>query len=516
LPTYSADSLPPVANESGLYLPEPPSDAERDSYFARKSGALMFFATLSFIGVAFSMIRLVQAESVFAFCLIYFVAYALSSVLAIVGYVFTHDVSKQDHRRRVAEWSPAATPSVDVWLPVCGEPLPVLLNTWRHAQKLEWPGELRFYIADDAANPALADFARQLGFEYGTRAEPGWMKKAGNLRFLQQSSGGDFCLVLDADFAVRPDLLLELMPYFDDRECGIVQSPQFFRTTSTQNWLENGASAVQEMFYRLIQTSRDQREAAICVGTNALYRRAALDSIGGATLVEHSEDVHTGFDMRAKGWKLRYVPVNLAAGRCPADERSFLRQQYRWCSGSMSLLASKKFWRTPMRAISRTCYAAGFSYYIATAISAVVFPILPLMLIFGFPQLVQLDNYLLLLPALFYAFALYPLWHHSRFGLAAWTVRLIYSWAHLFAIFDRVRGRSLGWHATGSATRGGGDRTRLLNVAMIGGTGLPAAVALLGAIARATERPLAFIPMILLSGFSLVAVARAYVPSRTR
>ena len=58
--------------------------------------------------------------------------------------------------------------------------------------------------------------------------------------------------------------------------------------------------------------------AAICVGSNAVYRRAALDSNGGTTLIEHSEDVHTGFDLRRNGWPLRYIPVNLATGLCPA------------------------------------------------------------------------------------------------------------------------------------------------------------------------------------------------------
>ena len=108
-----------------------------------------------------------------------------------------------------------------------------------------------------------------------------------------------------------------------------------------------------------MQVSRDAHGASICVGTAPVYRRQALNANGGTTAIEHSEDVHTGFDLRARGWNLRYIPVPLAAGVCPDDPESFLTQQYRWCAGSMSLLTSRKFWATRMPWKARTCYLPG-------------------------------------------------------------------------------------------------------------------------------------------------------------
>jgi hypothetical protein len=71
------------------------------------------------------------------------------------------------------------------------------------------------------------------------------------------------------------------------------------------------------LFYRLVQVSRDQHDGAICVGSCAMHRRAVLMSNGGTTLIEHSEDVHTEFDLRRAGWGLRYIPVPLATGPVP-------------------------------------------------------------------------------------------------------------------------------------------------------------------------------------------------------
>ena len=91
-------------------------------------------------------------------------------------------------------------------------------------------------------------------------------------------------------------------------DTGIVQTPQFFRVDDDQTWVERGAGAVQELFYRSIQTARADKGGAICVGSCAIYRRAALADNPGMTLAEHSEDVRTGFDLNRLGWKLRYLP----------------------------------------------------------------------------------------------------------------------------------------------------------------------------------------------------------------
>lgn len=92
--------------------------------------------------------------------------------------------------------------------------------------------------------PPLADIRRD------NRPE---LKKAGNLRHAFAQTVGEITAVFDADFCPRPDFLRETLPYFLDRSIGIVQTPQFFRRTEEQTWVEQGAGASQEAFYRMIQ-----------------------------------------------------------------------------------------------------------------------------------------------------------------------------------------------------------------------------------------------------------------------
>jgi cellulose synthase (UDP-forming) len=368
----------------------------------------------------------------------------------------------REHRRIVAGWHPERYPSVDIFLPVCGEPRQVLRNTWTYVARLSqsYPGPVTTYVLDDSASPELKQMARQFGFAYAVRPNRGWLKKSGNLLFGYQVSEGEYILLLDADFAPRHDLLDETLPYMDALpRVGIVQTPQFFHVSEHQTWIERGAGAVQELFYRSIQTARARKGGATCVGSCAVYRRAALDSNGGMSLSEHSEDLRTGFDLSRLGWHLCYLPVALSTGTCPDNVLAFLNQQYRWCSGTITLLSEKLFWRTKLRLYTRLCYISGFVYYLYTAAFTFVIPALSIAILIFMPNVLQLRNIIFILPIIVYGSLIYPMWHRLPYRLEAWSVRVVSGWAHLFAFWDLARGKRRGWQPSGSGvTRQDGRR----------------------------------------------------------
>ncbi|MFF8843838.1 glycosyltransferase family 2 protein [Streptomyces sp. NPDC015127] len=436
-------------------LPQPPDDQEKYSYVRRRLGVLTVASLISMACFVFGQFRLIQSSpwlSALLPCLVFTVLYYLASLRVNA---FTANFDLEAHRRLVADWHPRTYPTVGIFLPVCGEPIDVLENTWTHVRRLadRYPGGAAVYVLDDSADPRFAVMAAEFGFVYGSRPNRGWYKKAGNLHYGLGISDEEYILVLDADFAPRADLLGELLPYMErDPKTGIVQSPQYFRVLDRQTWVERGAGSVQELFYRAIQVSRQQRDGAICVGSCAVYRRAALDANGGTTLIEHSEDVHTGFDLRRLGWDLRYVPIPLATGNCPDNVSAFYHQQYRWCAGSMSLLGSRKFWDTRLRQATRLCYLSGFFYYLHTALAVFTAPLVPIVLLVAMPEKIKAEYMLLVLPSVVYATLVLPWWHKCPYRLDAWAVRVMYGWAHVFAICDMVRGRHLSWKPTGSAT----------------------------------------------------------------
>lgn len=435
-------------------LPAPPTDDEKYWYLGRQY-RWIFPAQLVAFGLVCVSLTIFSLSSpwLYAFLVplaLYIVTNAIGTATSMRRGRFT----RATHEAKVHGWLPDVIPSVDVFLPSAGEPLRILENTFRHVSKLQWPGTLTVLVLDDSARPDVQELARDYGFEYLSRPDAGHLKKAGNLKYGLEHSSGDLIAIFDADFVPRPDYLFELVPYFDDQKTAIVQSPQFFDAANKMHWLQRSAASTQELFYRWIQPSRDRDDAAICVGTCAIYRREALAQVGGFAQIGHSEDVHTGVNLMKAGYHLRYVPVNVSKGLCPDTVASFLNQQYRWCSGSMSLLVDPMFRKNPfITQRQQMSFWAGFLYYITTAVNAVLAPLPVIIMLWFLPEWIRPANSAWLIGVAVLWFAVLPSVHKSRWRLDTLRVQHLYSFAHLVAITDQLRGKTKGWVATGAAPK---------------------------------------------------------------
>lgn len=501
------------ARDGETPLPTPPNEHQKYGYVDRRMGLLVAISIVGFTCVMLSTFRL-ATNNIWLIPILILLAYSVVYfVISQIIYFSSRDFDVRAHRDMVRHWKPDAYPSVDVLLPTCNEALDVLANTWCGILEIKshYPGEVNVYCLDDAQSSDVRRMAQQFGFHYHSRPNRGWFKKAGNLRYGFERSDGDVIAIFDADFRPRGDFLRELLPYFDaDPTIGIVQTPQYFEVLPQQNWIERGAGAVQELFYRAVQMSRQACGGAICVGSNAVYRRAALDDTGGTALIEHSEDVHTGFNLGMNGWRLQYVPLVLAKGLCPSELDAFFKQQYRWCMGSMSLLTSRKFWTSKLTLRSRLCYLSGFMYYIHTAIYAVFTPIIPLIMLFAIPDQILLANYLLIFPSIIYMHVIFPLWHRERYGIEAASIRTVYGWAHLIAIFDKLSASAMEWQPTGAVSKERNRRYEVFRSGVLLFNLVPAVFWIGGAISHITvaDEPLHFVPILLLGIYYLFVILK--------
>jgi cellulose synthase (UDP-forming) len=446
-PPASAASLPVTATSS-LVLPTPPDDKEKYAYINRN---LPYLATTLVVSASCLIISQIRFEihvpapwPFLAFTATYVIYQLISLPVNFTGRGF--DLTA--HQARIRAWCPIRYPSVDIYLPICGEPIEVLRNTWSAVAQLiaNYPGLAQAYVLDDGPSDQARSVSESFGFCYVRRPDQRVYKKSGNLRHAFARTNGEYLVILDADFAPRCDFLAETLPYMDNPAIAIVQTPQFFRESVAQTWIENSAGAIQEIFYRSIQVARDRFDAAICVGTSAVYRRAALEPQGGPTLMPYAEDVHTGLDVRRAGWSMVYLPIVLSTGICPDNLDAFVRQQYRWCTGNAGVVFSRRMWSVPMTLPARLTYVSGFFYYAYTGLLTFFGPIIPIVMLAFFPGQVRLRNFVILLPAMFAGFVLYPLWHRAKYGPSVWPLGIARGWAHVFSIWDSARGKTMGWH----------------------------------------------------------------------
>jgi cellulose synthase/poly-beta-1,6-N-acetylglucosamine synthase-like glycosyltransferase len=433
-----------------LVLPEPPDDNEKYAYVQRN---LPYLTTVLVIGATCLIVSQLRFElqdlvllPFLAFTGTYIVYQMISLPVNFAGRGF--DLAA--HQARIRAWHPLAYPGVDIFLPICGEPIELLRNTWAAVADLiaGYEGQAQAYVLDDGPSDEARSVSESFGFCYIRRPDRPAYKKAGNLRYAFARTSAEFLVILDADFAPRRDFLAETLPYMDDPAIAIVQTPQYFRSSAAQTWVERAAGPIQEVFYRTVQVARDRFDAAICCGTSAVYRRSALEPQGGPTLIPYAEDVHTGLDVRRVGWSMAYLPINLSTGICPDNLDAFVRQQYRWCSGNVGIVFSRRLWSIPMRIPARLAYISGFFYYAYTALLTFFGPIIPLIMLAFLPGQIRLRNFVILIPAMFTGFLLYPLWHRSGYGPWVWPLGVARGWAHVFALWDGIRGKSMGWQPT--------------------------------------------------------------------
>ncbi|MFG3253371.1 glycosyltransferase family 2 protein [Streptomyces sp. NPDC048172] len=450
-------------------LPLPPDDRELYWYFGPQRRWVLLCSSLVSVVTGASMCAFaLRTPALWAFLAVLglnLVALVLTSVNTLRQRRF----SRRSHEVLLRAWRPGDAPRVDLYLPTCGEPLDVLANAYRAVAAVRWPGGLDVWVLDDAARDEVAALAGEHGFRYVVRPDRGHLKKAGNLNHALTLSTGELVAVLDADFTPRPDFLHHLVPYLADPTVGIVQSPQCFDTDPSMGWIQRAAGAAQEWFFRWIQPARDAADAAICCGSNAVYRRSALDAAGGFARLDHSEDMYTGLELHRLGHRTLYVPVLVAKGTSPETAHAFANQQYRWAMGNLRLLVTRDLGRLGRTGASwrlRLCYYEGIAGYLAGLVNTVTALLPPLVMMFGYPEQVRPWHVLPLLAPLWLWHVLLPRVSRTRWRFEVVRANLLVSAAAGAALLDTLRGRGAGWvptgAASGSARGGGGAGTRIV------------------------------------------------------
>lgn len=350
--------------------------------------------------------------------------------------------------------------SIDVFITVYGEPLETIERTARAAVKMR--GAHTTWILDDGRSDEVRDMAAEVGARYVRRLSSNGAK-AGNVNHALSISNGDFYVILDADFVPQPDFLYETVPFFVDPAVAFVQTPQAYGNLHTL--ISRGAAYMQQIFYRFVQPGRNSFNAAFSVGTNVIFRRTAIDDIGGMHTDSKSEDVWTSYELHQAGWKSVYIPVTLAIGDAPETIEDYSKQQLRWATGGFEILLKAN----PLNPRRRLTPDQRVQYFV-TATHYLV-GIVPLLLLLVPPMEIFFDLRPVNLTVTWTTWLLFYLGFYGLQIMLAFTTMGSFRWETLmlasvsFPIYLRalgnvILGRDQAWHVTG----GKRDRSSPFNV----------------------------------------------------
>lgn len=343
--------------------------------------------------------------------------------------------------------------AVDVFITVYGEDVEIVRRTVRAAVAMR--GRHLTWVLDDGRSDEVRELAEQEGARYIRRLSSNGAK-AGNINHALTLAGGDYFAVFDADFVPRPEFLYETVPFFSDENVAFVQTPQTYGNLRTS--IARGAGYMQSVFYRLVQPGRNTFNAAFCVGTNVIFRREAIDEVGGIYTDSKSEDVWTSLMLHEHGWRSVYIPTTLAVGDAPETIEDYTKQQLRWATGGFEILLTHSP-LSPRRRLTtdqRVQYFVTATHYLSGIVPLLLILVPPLEIFFGLRPVnlsVTAETWLMFYLGfygmqIFLAFIIMGSFRPATLLLAAVSFPI-----YLRALVNVIEGRQQTWHVTGGRRR---------------------------------------------------------------
>lgn len=283
-------------------------------------------------------------------------------------------------------------PTVDIFVTVYNESLDVLYRTLVGCMAMDYPDSRKgVYVLDDGPREEVKRLAEQLGCQYVSRPT-NEHAKAGNLNHGLTQSSGEFVMVLDCDHVPVRTFLKETIGFFKDPKVALVQTPHYFYNPDTfqRNLrLEREIVNEQDLFFYVIQPGRDGFNSSFYAGTGGVFRRSALQEIGGFQVKTLTEDLHTSMVLHARGYQSVYLNKILAAGLAPESYRSYLKQRQRWTRGGIQVfLMDNPLWKRGLTFMQRMNYF-GSTFYFFHGWARLVYLAAPLSyLLLGYPPVV--------------------------------------------------------------------------------------------------------------------------------
>ena len=252
-------------------------------------------------------------------------------------YLFTREYRIE--KKTIRNFENNQIPNVDVLICTYNEPLDLLEKTIVASIGMDYiKNKFEVYVCDDGRRNSLRKLCKKYNVKYITR-EDNEGAKAGNINNALKYIKGDLFAVLDADMIPQKDFLSKTVGYFVDENLAFVQTPQvYYNQDMYQYNLNKSIPNEQDFFMREIEEARASINAVLHVGTNAVFRKSAVEEIGGYPTCSITEDMAVGMLLQSKGYITKFINEVLVLGLSATTFTELVKQRDRWCRGNLQVL----------------------------------------------------------------------------------------------------------------------------------------------------------------------------------
>ncbi|HEX9998257.1 MAG TPA: glycosyltransferase [Abditibacterium sp.] len=297
--------------------------------------------------------------------------------------------------QRTPIFSALGAPRVACLISSFNEPREVLEETVASVMALDYPNK-DVFILDDSTKPESREAAQEIARNYGIGCIQRTNRKgykAGAINEFLPRIEAPYIALFDADALPVAQFLSECVPQIHDNpKLGFLQTPQFYANTQV-SYVALASARQQNVFYEYICEGKSFSRAAFCCGTNVIFRRSALQEVGGFNEESVTEDFATSFHLHVAGYDSLYVNKTYAYSLAPENLAAYFTQQSRWSFGTIGTARQfvRQFLKNPraLRAGQWWEYFLSASYYLIGWVNF-SFILLPLLyLFFGLKPLRQ-------------------------------------------------------------------------------------------------------------------------------
>jgi len=275
---------------------------------------------------------------IYTIALLLIFMYALAQLNLLSNYISAK--KNQDNSPKFDLSNPAEIPLVTIQLPVFNE-MYVMERLLENIAKIDYTKDKReIQVLDDATDKTVdctqkhIEILKKTGLDivHICRTNRAGFK-AGALKEGLEIAKGEFIAIFDADFLPNENWLKETIPYFKNKNIGVVQT-RWSHLNRDFSVLTKIQAFALDAHFTLEQVGRNSKGHFINFnGTAGVWRKACILDAGnweGDTL---TEDLDLSYRAQLKKWEFKYLEDVETPAELPIAISAARSQQFRWNKG---------------------------------------------------------------------------------------------------------------------------------------------------------------------------------------
>lgn len=275
---------------------------------------------------------------IYSIAIILIFMYALAQLNLLYNYLSSKKANKECDTFDLS--NPNEVPVVTIQLPVFNE-MYVMVRLLDNIALIDYPKDkLEIQVLDDSTDETVTDTfshierlqSTGLDIQHITRTNRTGFK-AGALKEGLKIAKGEFIAIFDADFLPEPNWLKRTIPYFKDKNIGVVQT-RWSHINRNYSILTKIQAFALDAHFTLEQVGRNSKGHFINFnGTAGVWRKECIIDAGnweGDTL---TEDLDLSYRAQLKNWKFKYLEDVETPAELPVVISAARSQQFRWNKG---------------------------------------------------------------------------------------------------------------------------------------------------------------------------------------